>query len=109
MRQIPLAIAMFAVLAGAAWPRSATAQPVPADPPAQAQPDPACPPETRNSPTTGSANAPDLSDKLASSKGVICPPGGVDPEMHVPPPAGGDIKVVPPPGSPGGDQSVQPK
>lgn len=50
-----------------------------------------------------------LSDKLASSKGVICPPAGVDPEMQQPPQSGGSIKVVPPPGSPGGDQSVQPK
>jgi len=50
-----------------------------------------------------------LSDKLASSKGVICPPAGVDREMQQKPPEGGAMKVLPPPGSPGGDQSVQPK
>jgi hypothetical protein len=50
-----------------------------------------------------------LSDKLAESKGVICPPGTGDREIQVAPPAGGKLKIIPPPGSPGGDQSVQPK
>ncbi|HET9717205.1 MAG TPA: hypothetical protein VFP60_13570 [Pseudolabrys sp.] len=51
----------------------------------------------------------DLSDKLAQSGGVICPPAHVDPEIRQPTPRGGTMKVIPPPGSPGGDQSVQPK
>jgi hypothetical protein len=50
-----------------------------------------------------------LSDKLAQSNGVICPPMGVDPEIHEPAPSGGSIKVIPPPGSPGGNPDVQPK
>ena len=51
-----------------------------------------------------------LSDRLDRSGGVIRPPGNVDPEMHVPPPATGDkMPVVPAPGSPGGDPSVKPK
>ena len=50
-----------------------------------------------------------LSDKLAQSGGVICPPAGVDPEIHEPTPPGGPMPVIPPPGSPGGDPSVQPK
>jgi hypothetical protein len=51
-----------------------------------------------------------LSDKLARSGGVICPPQQVDPDMKAPtPPGGGTMPVIPPPGSPGGDQSVQPK
>ena len=50
-----------------------------------------------------------LSDKLAQSEGVICPPPRVDPEIHLPTPPGGAMQVIPPPGSPGGDQSVQPK
>jgi hypothetical protein len=50
-----------------------------------------------------------LSDKLAKSDGVLCPPGGVDTEMHVPPPKTGTTPVIPPPGSPGGDQTVRPK
>jgi hypothetical protein len=29
--------------------------------------------------------------------------------MALPPPAGGRTPVIPPPGTPGGDQSVQPK
>jgi hypothetical protein len=51
----------------------------------------------------------DLSDKLARSNGVICPPPGVDPDMRVPPPQGGALRVVPPPGTPGGDQRTIPK
>ena len=50
-----------------------------------------------------------LSDKLAASNGVICPPGQVDPEIRAPTPPGGAMPVIPPPGSPGGDQSVTPK
>ncbi len=51
----------------------------------------------------------DLSDKLARSDGVICPPGRVDSEIHAPTPPGGAMPVIPPPGSPGGDPSVKPK
>jgi hypothetical protein len=80
-------------------------------PPAQASKD--CPPGTSaNAPGINSNNNSsnsNLSDKLASSKGIICPPAGVDREMQQKPPEGGAMKVVPPPGSPGGDQSVQPK
>lgn len=75
--------------------------------PAQAPKD--CPPGTSaNAPGLNNDQKGDLSDKLASSKGIICPPA-VDSGMQQRPPEGGAIKVVPPPGSPGGDQSVQPK
>ena len=50
-----------------------------------------------------------LSDKLARSGGVICPPKNVDPEIKQPAPPGGAMPVIPPPGTPGGDQSIQPK
>ncbi len=60
--------------------------------------------------TTTGQNADQLSDKLARSDGVLCPPSGVDSEMHVPTPDNGTTTpVLPPPGSPGGDQSVRPK
>jgi hypothetical protein len=50
-----------------------------------------------------------LSDKLARTDGVICPPN-VDPEIKAPTPQSGNkMPVIPPPGSPGGDQSIQPK
>ena len=61
-----------------------------------------------DSTTTGQKAEP-LSDKLARSDGVLCPPGGVDPEMHVPTPDAGTTPVIPPPGGPGGDQSVRPR
>jgi hypothetical protein len=54
-------------------------------------------------------NGGDLSDRLARSDGVICPPDRVDSEIRAPTPPGGAMPVIPPPGSPGGDQSVKPK
>jgi hypothetical protein len=51
----------------------------------------------------------DLSEKLAQSGGVICPPPYADSEIRAPTPPGGAMPVIPPPGSPGGDQSVRPK
>jgi len=97
----------------------AQAPPAPAPPiaPKTEQLDPkACAPSDTQS-TVGQSgdlqmrqqNGKDLSDKLARSDGVICPPGRVDPEIRAPTPPGGAMPVIPPPGSPGGDQSVQPK
>jgi hypothetical protein len=60
--------------------------------------------------TQGAAGPKDsLSDKLARTDGVICPPPDIDPDLHQPSPGGGKMPVIPPPGSPGGDPSVQPK
>ena len=49
-----------------------------------------------------------LSEKLDRGNGVICPPN-VDPGIKAPTPNVGKMPVIPPPGSPGGDPSVQPK
>jgi hypothetical protein len=77
---------------------------------ARPSPEVACPPDGKGEPpTVGRGKSNELSDKLAESKGVICPPTGVDRDIEVAPPGGGKLKVIPPPGSPGGDQSVQPK
>jgi len=69
-----------------------------------------CPPDVKGEPpTVGGGGSQPLSDKLARSKGVICPPAGIDRDMQVTPPSGGHLKVIPPPGTPGGDPNVQPK
>jgi hypothetical protein len=71
---------------------------------------PACPPDVRGEPpTVGGPSTPDLSDRLADSRGVICPPAGHDPDIQVPPPGGGKLKVLPAPGTPEGNPNVQPK
>jgi hypothetical protein len=49
-----------------------------------------------------------LGEKLNQTNGVICPPE-IDPAMRAPTPKGADPSVIPPPGTPGGEQSVQPK
>jgi hypothetical protein len=69
-----------------------------------------CPPDVQSEPPTiGGGGSKSLSDKLAQSNGVICPPAGIDKDLGVRPPAGGHLKIIPPPGTPGGDQSVRPK
>ena len=87
-------------------PTPAPAQPAPADPRA-------CGPGERlqleedlpkEPATTGRA----LSEKLARTDGVLCPPT-IDPEIKIPAPPGGTIQVIPAPGTPGGDPSVRPK
>jgi hypothetical protein len=87
------------------WVSAAAAQTTP--PQSTPAPDHRCSPEARRA-APGANPGTDLSERLADSRGVICPPG-VDPGMTQPPPAGGALKVVPPPGSPGGDPQVQPK
>jgi hypothetical protein len=101
-----IAPSMAVLAAGAALAQQPSPAPAPAPPAA------ACPPGVDGDPPTiggGGRSSESLSDKLAESKGIVCPPAGIDPEMQITPPAGGVIKVIPPPGTPGGDQSVQPK
>jgi hypothetical protein len=52
-----------------------------------------------------------VSDKLDRTGGVIRPPADIAPELTVRPPVPnpGTTLVTPPPGTPGGDQSVEPK
>jgi hypothetical protein len=74
----------------------------------------ACGPGDRLQPGTPDPSAPsattgeNLSDKLARTDGVICPPN-VDPEIRAPTPDTGKTPVLPPPGGPGGDPAVRPK
>jgi hypothetical protein len=63
---------------------------------------------TRDGATVGRSNEA-LGDKLARSDGTLCPPSNVDPQMRAPAPETGKMPVIPPPGSPGGDQTVRPK
>jgi len=87
----------------------AAAQP-PTVPSGPDHPGSSCPPGTGpNAPTVGQKQDRPLSDQLAQSKGVICPPAGIDSEMRVTPPEGGTLRVIPPPGSPGGNPNAQPK
>lgn len=82
------------------------------DRPANCAPTEIAPQESTIAPkgtTTGQGNGVQLTDRLAQTGGVLCPPAGVDPEMRAPPPGGGRTPVIPPPGTPGGDPSLRPK
>jgi hypothetical protein len=113
-------VLFLSFLMASACAANAQAPPPPTTPPAQTAPAPVAdncaptqpmPPRGAISPegsTTGQASEP-LGDKLAKSNGVLCPPAGVDPEIHAPTPPTGDTSVIPPPGSPGGNSGVRPK
>ena len=62
----------------------------------------------KDAPKMPETSGENLSDKLARNEGVLCPPN-VDPQIKAPTPESGKMPVIPPPGSPGGDQSVKPK
>ncbi|MGH6734912.1 MAG: hypothetical protein ACRECX_02375 [Methyloceanibacter sp.] len=73
---------------------------------------PALATEGKSEPVPGVDEDKTLSEQLDESKGVIDPPPIGDEGIHadVPnPDAGHDEEVIPPPGTPGGDPSVEPK
>jgi hypothetical protein len=109
---------LFGLVACLALPCVADAQnPLPAPPnephpsvapPGASQPLPEriAPPEGAQG-TTGGGN---LSDRLSRQGGTLQPPT-VDPGIHVPVPPNsqGTMPVIPPPGTPGGNQTIVPK
>jgi hypothetical protein len=111
-----IALLLFTVTSASAQAPPANPQPAPApssqatvrcapvQPPNAAEEGKAVPPGQ----TTGQSREP-LSDRLAQSDGVMCPPSNIDPQMHKDAPNEGRTPVLPPPGSPGGDPSLRPK
>ena len=94
---------------GVAAAQTTPAEPGPTKPNSTAQA-PCAPGGGNGGGTVGSGQSgANLSDKLANSNGVICPPNNVDQDMQKPAPGGGRMKVIPPPGAPGGDQGTVPK
>ena len=101
-----IGVALFAVGTAAAQQNSG-------QPPASTVDPKACAPGERLThnqmkPDTPVAPGETLSDKLARTDGVLCPPR-TDPDIAEKPPAGGAMKVIPPPGTPGNQPEVQPK
>jgi hypothetical protein len=103
-------VAALVAANGSTLARSTQPTPVQSPPGSALQQESCHPSVSRNAPTLGE-NKPGktLSEQLAQSNGVICPPSGVDPHMAAPPPPGGNTPVIPPPGTPGGNQNLQPK
>jgi hypothetical protein len=77
------------------------------------------PPQTPQSESTGpqdprstgstSPSRETLSERLESNDGVIRPPADIAPDMAIRPRDPGTTRIIPPPGSPGGNPDVQPK
>jgi hypothetical protein len=112
-RPLPL----LSLLIGLAVPSMAGAQnPQPAPPqvthPPLAPPSAATPPPEKIAPPDHTAPGDTtLSERLSQQHGTLKPPP-VDPGMQLPLPPrsqGGAMPVIPPPGTPGGDQKVVPK
>lgn len=102
-RGIVLPLGLFGLWASAALAQGTTV------PQGSQHPGAACPPGAgAGAPTLGKPDDKTLSEQLAQSKGVICPPAGVDPEMRQVPPEGGALRVIPPPG-PAQNPGNQPK
>ncbi|MBN8872893.1 MAG: hypothetical protein J0H67_08675 [Rhodospirillales bacterium] len=92
-------------LRGAAAQSAQTRPPVPATPPPSAQPGPTTTPPEQVAP--GGRGT--LSDQLSKGQGTLTPPK-VDPDIARKPPATtGNMPVIPPPGTAGGNSSVVPK
>jgi hypothetical protein len=109
---------LFGFMASIALPCAAGAQnPQPAAPhethPPVAPPNASQPPPEQIAPGGSASATPDkdnLSDRLAKQHGMLQPPK-VDPGIQAPLPshAQGTMPVIPPPGTPGGNQTVVPK
>jgi hypothetical protein len=108
-----VALSTIGVAAGLLWLTAALAQ-APMRPPdsngfvpQDAAPDQSEPQDPRS---TGSICRGDtLSERLERCGGVIPPPRGIAPDNTIRPPDPGTTPVIPPPGSPGGNQDVDPK
>jgi hypothetical protein len=105
-----LACAAFPCIAAAQNPQPAAPQDPhhPLAPPSSSQPPPEqiAPRDT----VPGTQSADTLSDRLSKQQGTLRPPS-VDPGISAPLPSNGQgaMPVIPPPGSPGGNQAVVPK
>jgi len=109
---------LFGVLACMTLPCAAGAQnPQPAAPheatPMVAPPNAPNPPPEQIAPadrTPGATGDTSMSNRLSRSQGTLQPPA-VDPGINVPVPSQsqGNMPVIPPPGTPGGDQKIVPK
>jgi len=88
----------------------AAAQNATGGPPASERPAPTLP-EAKLPGSSSPERSGTMSDDLSRSGGVIEPPPAVDQEMRQKPPSPGpqSMPVIPPPGTPGGDQTVKPK
>ncbi len=105
MRMLSIAIAVSGALLANTTAFAQPQVPAPAAPPQMPECSRGALPATPGE-TTGSV---DLGDQLSRSKGIICPPAGVDPGIAAPPVGGGRTPVIPPPGTPGGDPNIIPK
>jgi hypothetical protein len=108
----PFVVLLATVLALAATaPVCAQTTPPVANPPMADQPTDGTPAQGgRSGSMPEPGTAPGGGGGERGSRGVIAPPADIDPGIHrAPPPVEFPSRVIPPPGSPGGDTNVKPK
>lgn len=66
------------------------------------------PQDPRSTGSTARSNE-TLSERLSETGGVIRPPQNTTPDMAIRPADPGTTRVIPPPGSPGGNPAMQPQ
>lgn len=106
--QLPITgIAMTGLAAGAEQKAQAQGQPQTSE---TLKSESTGPQDPRSTGSVGRSNEP-LSEKLDRTDGVIRPAANIAPNMSVRPPVPdpGTTRVIPPPGTPGGDQTIEPK
>lgn len=112
VRMVSFAVVLAFVPALIAAQAPPTSKPRPA-PPSQTSrcADPAPPATTgRGDAEVPKPDGSNLTEKLAQSNGVLCPPDHGDQAIQAPTPPGGRMPVIKPPGTPGSrDPSVTPK
>ena len=107
MAAVALGAALSGGVAYSQTPRDETPQLAPREPqPETTRPDDAPGPQQG----TSAAPSGSLSDELSRSGGVVQPPATGDQGVMPPPKAGPQsTPIIPPPGTPGGNQAIQPK
>jgi hypothetical protein len=99
-------LSIAAVMAGLLVPGSSSQAQALA--PQSSQPDSTGPQDPRSTGSTCRSGE-TLSKCLESTDGVIRPPSNITPNNVITPPDPGTTRVIPPPGSPGGNPTLEPK
>ena len=104
-------LSVAVVTAGAFISLSASEAQAPAPvvpPPLTPQSESTGPQDPRSTGLAGRSDQP-LSERLESTDGVIRPPENIALDIGIRPPNPGTTRVIPPPSTPGGDPTLQPK
>jgi hypothetical protein len=108
MKALLAAATVVATLVGAG-PSVHAQGPAPVLPPPQTPQSESTGPQDPRSTGSTSPSRETLSERLENTEGVIRPPADIAPDMAIRPRDPGTTRIIPPPGTPGGNPDVVPK